>query len=125
MSLQGTKAWFFQAVAPINWTILPNTGDCLLAVSDGTKTYSGQNGGVSNAGSWQQTDTSLSIAQLPPHNHTLLISPDSGGGGSTLRSGGASSTTLNTGSTGSGQGHNHGSTWRPQANVGIICNKST
>lgn len=124
---QGTKAWFFQAVAPINWTIIPNTGDSLLAVSDGSNNYAGLSGGVSNAGTWQQTGTAISIEQMPPHNHTLVNSPDSFSSNSNVYRSGAPTNNKNfqTTTTGSGQPHDHGNVWRPLANIGIICNKST
>ena len=126
----GTQLWFYQDVAPSGWVTLP-TGDCLLAVKGGS-TYSV--GGALPQGSWQQAGIRLDITQIPPHNH--FIQPMATGKNNrgsadttTWRAGNGGQTfTSNTGgdpATGLTQAalHDHGSTWRPLAATGILCQK--
>lgn len=129
--VKNVKAWFYQAVAPSNWTIIPNTGNRLLAVSDGVNLYSGAGGGTAG-GTWQQTSTALTIAQIPAHTHLILKTKEPSGSSNALgpQRGKVPETPDATGfatseATGGSQGHNHGNTWRPLANVGILCNKTT
>ena len=119
--------WFYQNSVPISstyWKIVPNTGDTLLAVKGGA-TYT--TGGVSNVGTWQQANHTLTLDQIPAHTHSFVIyTSDEKGNlaqnkvGSSNRS---SKSTQTTDSKGGGQAHNHGNTWRPSGSVGIICEK--
>ncbi len=141
--IKGTRMWFWQLNAPSGWSIIADTGDRLLGVSDGTHQYSATAAG-SFGGDWQQTDTVLNIQQIPAHTHTALFGTHAGDGligfcatdSSSLRTG--NNKTCSTGGQGSTRssstnppnfsnpatlGHNHGNTWRPLANIGIICNK--
>lgn len=125
--LNGVRMWFYQASAPLGWTLIPNTGDRLLAVSDGTTNYNAVTS-PNQTGTWQQGDVDgvpgrgLSIAQMPAHNHTFKSGHSSEDGLYMMRNknGGQTSTSS---ISGSGQAHNHGSIWRPAANVGILCVK--
>lgn len=124
--LNGTNAWFYQAAAPLGWTILQNTGNRVLACSDSTNKYNGQNA-PSQTGTWQQTDTILTIAQMPSHHHAVDARGAEKASGNLVeghRSGSTGSSEWDTKNTGGGQGHNHGNTWRPLANVGILCTKN-
>lgn len=126
--LNGTNCWFYQATAPLGWTIIPETGNRLLAVSDlNGNLYNGQ-AAPGQTGTWQQGDVGgvpgqgLTIAQMPAHNHTLKSGHSSEDGIYVMRnknSGG----TFTTSASGSGAPHNHGNVWRPLANVGILCTK--
>ena len=142
---QNTKMWFYDGSAPPNWTIVPNTGDSLIAVAGGT-TYTA---GGSVQGTWQTANATLTIDQIPSHTHNMkgVVSTSSSGSSSSVRvgengasqfaairsypTGGAGSTPYQTNASNTDftlQGtnpHNHGNTWRPMASVGIICNKST
>ena len=136
---KGTRMWFYNSVAPTSWSIVPNTGDQLLAVKGGSSYTSA---GASQ-GTWQQTSVALTIQQIPNHQHftrtgnnqsnsnaNYLFAAKNPGGtdplyNSTTSLGiiggeGDSPTHDNYGQC---QTHNHGDTWRPLANVGIICNK--
>lgn len=124
----GTRLWFYNNLPPApNWTIVPNTGGNLLAAQDSSTTYAGNVTAGNPAGTWQQTDTALTINQIPPHTHTMQASSDtlSGAGSRYYRSGDPTHPRdfYASTSTGGGQGHNHGNTWRPLANVGVIGNK--
>lgn len=130
---KNTKMWFYtnQNGLPPNWAVVPDTGDRLLAVATGGVSpvnYAGVQGGVS-AGSWQQEDHALTIAQLPEHAHEYVMYRDEAG--SEASSEGArrgKNSQAKRGFTdlaGQNQGHNHGNTWRPYANVGIIGYKQT
>lgn len=124
---QGTSCWFYQNTAPMFWSIV-GTADTLLAVKGGSQAYN-VSGGTA-AGTWQQTNTALTIDQMPVHNHDILVR-DSGGSNSNdhVRSAGAASggntNTLAIQNIGGGQGHNHGNIWRPFASIGIICQKQS
>jgi hypothetical protein len=140
----GTQMWFFMGSVPVSptfWSIVPNTGDQLLAVRGGS-TYT--TGGISQ-GTWLQQDVfgvsgmGLSFNQIPAHSHQIKVRANAGSNPTGVASGSSGTiTTIGsqtasdpvqiTGST-SGTGgtsapHNHGQTWRPLANVGIICVKT-
>lgn len=187
-----TKVWFWQDTAPTGWTIdVTAAADAVLAVKSGSGTYAVSGG--SQAGTWTQPshthtggshthtisnhthsftgvdhlhfvpDHTLTIAEMPSHNHHTIFWRD--------RSSGASgnavlgdenyygSQTEYTNSVGGSKAHNHGNTgaadrslagtteaggaqtssasgtettsasattntWRPVANVGIICSRN-
>jgi len=146
----GSKVWFWQATAPTGWTIDTSAADAVLAVKGGLSSY-GVDGGL-QAGTWSQTNHThtglshshttgnhvLTIAEMPAHTHTYggaISGPWTYQGGP-----GIYPATLNTGSTGGNKAHNHGATstiatdttgasatantWRPLAQVGIICTKN-
>ena len=127
-----TRLWFYNSLPPApNWKIVPNTGGNLLAVNDTVTKYSGEGSPGVSAGTWQQSDHVLTIAELPAHDHDIKINAADKEGaegirvGSTLK-GNAYVFTNNVAiqNTGGGAGHNHGNTWRPLANVGIIGEKA-
>ena len=119
----GTKMWFFQNTAPTGWTIDSTPADSLLAVKGGSGAFN-VNGGT-EAGTWQIPDTEghvLTIAEMPSHTHTESgWSTESGYAGP----GSGAPATVTTGATGGGGAHTHTQvdTWRPLAQVGIICEK--
>jgi hypothetical protein len=139
--LVNTVCYFYMSSAPLTWTIVPNSGNKLLAVADNTgNLYSGGGGGTFQ-GTWQQTDTILSIEQIPAHSHAVLTYNNFGSFGNEFTSvkrfgnsltiitnptGGSGSTTAqSTVPPGATLGHNHGNSWRPAAAVGILCRKSS
>ncbi len=129
-----TKVWFWQNTAPTGWTIDATAqADAVLAVKSGSGTYAVAGG--SQAGTWTQPnhthttgDHTLSIAEMPEHTHVAWSL--SVGVGAAAGTGYIQNTTA-TSSTGGGGSHNHGATggsatantWRPVANVGIICSR--
>ncbi len=129
-----TKVWFWQNVAPTGWTIDATAAtDAVLAVKAGAGTYAVAGG--SSAGTWTQPnhlhttgDHTLSVAEIPSHTHVAWSL--SVGIGAASGSGYIQNTTA-TSPTGGGGSHNHGNTgnsatantWRPVANVGIICSR--
>lgn len=134
--LKGTKMYFYGA-APTGWSIVPGTGDKLLAVSDLITKYATGTPGTQQ-GTWQQHGVGggvpgggLSVAQLPPHQHYIPTGKSSTGEtqnpqlaarGKTIES--PKIVTDNGSSNGlQGQPHNHGNSWRPAANVGCIAVK--
>lgn len=134
--VKGTVCYFYQATAPIGWTIVPNTGDMLLGVATPiitspiaypAKPYFGVLGG-NQAGTWQQTDVTLTINQIPSHTHNVQGSSDntSGVGSQYARYGKSDHARedIVSKTTGGSQPHNHGNTWRPLANVGILAVKN-
>lgn len=121
--LAGTNCWFYQNTAPIGWTIVPNLSDSLLAVKGGS-IYST---GGTKAGTWQQANHTLTIDQIPSHSHTVYSRGAEEASGNKVkgyRSNAGGLDTWSTNPTGGGLGHNHGSSWRPQASIGIICQKT-
>jgi len=125
-----TLAGFWQASAPVGWTVA-NVNDYLIrSVSSGA-------GGTS--GSWtisglNDNVISLSIAQMPSHNHTYTGEVLQGNGYGAFQSNinaGSNGEVTNgnsTNYTGSGTGHNHGitsdGTWRPLVINCLTCTKS-
>ena len=111
------KAWFYLDAAPTNWTEVGSIGDTLLAVKGGT-TYTT---GGDTAGTWTQPDHALTTAELASHTHTYTASAafvkSGSDSGAILQASGSRTT----GSSGSGDAHNHGTTYRPAARVGLIC----
>ena len=122
--LNGTSMWFFQANAPLGWTVVPNSGDKVLA----TALPSGaayQYHATGYQGTWQQEGHALTIDEMPTHSHSVFA--DSGSGSSTVsfrRGNTFSGATNETTSKGGNQLHNHGNQWRPSAAVGILCTKN-
>lgn len=121
-----TKMWFYNTTPPPNWSVVANTGDRLLAVSDSVFKYNGVSAGA-GTGTWQQTDVTLTIDQIPAHSHTFRAFDHSTSQNTTHPAAGkdTSTTTVTTSTVGGGQPHNHGNTWRPLANIGLIANKNT
>jgi hypothetical protein len=149
----GTKMYFYQASAPLGWTIDTTLGDSVLAVH-GSSSYAGSGSGGVQAGTWTQPNHTHTISSDGAHTHTVdiwasdytgiilsqpggpVISAIIGGGGSMdwdhvaplpFPSVGKRETTTSNGS------HDHGAvsgagatanTWRPKANVGIIATRN-
>lgn len=124
--LNNTTMWFFNNSAPLGWTIVPNSGDRVLATAiPGGASY--QYSDVGYAGNWQQENHTLTVAELPSHNHPLTIYRSDVSGQDSNKIGGSNRATNqqgSTGFTGGGLGHNHGDTWRPMAAVGLLCTKN-
>jgi hypothetical protein len=120
----GTKMWFYHnAASEIPGWSLVTAGDSLLAVKGGSTYVSGG----AEAGVWQQNDHTLTLDQIPAHTHSYKVYTADSSGNLSLKTAStnrSSNNTVNTNSSGGGLGHNHGSTWRPKANVGIICQKN-
>lgn len=118
----GTDMWIYADSAPTGWTLQSSLGDTLLAIKGGS-TYTT---GASSAGTWTQPDHTLTTDEIPAHTHT--ITPMTTG----LNESGVADTTvyrasgvgITSTSVGGDQAHNHGTTWRPLARVGIIARKN-
>ena len=124
--IQGTKMWFYHNAASQvpGWAIVASS-DNLLAVKGGA-TYT--TGGVQQ-GTWQQEDHTLTTSQIPSHSHRMTMAKDTTGSTSNMVGAARGKTAetdgnIQTYTQGGGLGHNHGSSWRPLASVGIICVKS-
>jgi len=132
-----TAMWFYQDVAPTGWSIVTAAADAVLAVKGGTQAFNVAGG--NQAGTWTQPGHVLAEAELPAHTHGAI-------GDHTHQASGAHGLVAATGTTadvyhtvsstatgpagghthnsvGSGSSHNHGTTYRPLAQVGIICDK--
>lgn len=138
----GTKMWFYQNAAPIGWTIDSTPADALLAVKGGTGKFNA-NGGT-QAGSWTHLHATaahtLTTAEMPAHTHSYTFTADYGTG-SDCQYPAQAETLAHTDvrastSTGGGGSHTHSDvagakeatgdtagTWRPLAQLGIICTK--
>jgi hypothetical protein len=121
----GRKIYIYENTAPTGWTIVAVT-DRVLAVKGGSQAYNTTGG--TQAGTWTQPDHTLSIAEMPSHRHK----PDDNrkfmtgvnlGGGLDVDSGGQGDATWYTNYQGGGGAHNHGTTYRPYAAVGIIVSR--
>lgn len=146
--LKGTQAWFYQNVAPALWAIVPNTGDRLLAVKGGTTNYN-INGGTQNLfADWLIPGTTLTIDQIPSHSHMQPMDDTNGHSTTKFTAGQTGHSAFRytqgypTGGAGSNQftsngnanapsynfpatnPHTHPASYRPAANIGIICIKN-
>ena len=131
------KTWIYVDTAPSGWTIDGTPSDELLAIKGGA-TYTT---GGTTAGTWTQPDHVLTEAEMAAHTHFLLTdesiypyvyptatkgiarrSAQQGWYEGAIASGttGTSSTLGLSSSVGSDTAHNHGTTYRPAARVGII-----
>jgi hypothetical protein len=122
----GTNMLFVQGSVPIGWTLNMSATDCVLRLNSG--------GGGGTGGNWTISgvtigNTALSVAQLPPHTHSLPNSiypgdPMSIQGGNIY----GHSATATSGSTGSGEPHTHSfqadGSWRPAYQDAIIGSKN-
>jgi hypothetical protein len=130
----GPRMWFYQAdapngIAPVFWKRMnADKGDTLLAVAGGS-TYTS---GGTQKGTWQQTDHTLTLAEIPAHNHRVRLGENNSETSGKIRFSrraidesftSGTNPASNTYNAGGGGGHNHGDTWRPTANVGILCEK--
>lgn len=139
--MKGTATWFYQNAAPLGWSVIPNTGDRILA----TALPSGQPYQYTTPGqqgTWQQEGRTLSIQQIPNHQHYGQFGQNQSNqnaryihGASSLPSGGdprfgtnpsvgvvgAYNDNNNHNNYGACLPHDHGNTWRPAANVGLLC----
>lgn len=118
----GTKTTFFQAAAPTGWTQVTTLNDYLPRIINGTGGGSSAGTGFSSVNASVTTaGHTLTIAEMPSHNHTdsghthsLGINGVSGGaGGSGYFVGNVPAYTSGTGtanisSTGGGGSHSHG-----------------
>lgn len=138
---KSTKMWFYNNLPPApNWSVVSGTGDKLLAVATPiigavpAVPYKGITAG-NQGGTWQQEGVgggtgALTADQIPPHTHRIPAGKRSSGSsqnpGFARRAEDFDNDSVITSSTGNGttgQTHNHGSAWRPFANVGVIGNK--
>jgi hypothetical protein len=121
----GTIMYFYKNTAPTGWTIYSSVTDKVLAVKGGTGSYNVSGGNI--AGTWTQPDHTLTITETPAHTHSQVC--DGRGGPSNFYgafSGDPAAYMYEgkaTGSTGGGGAHNHGTTYRPYAAVGILATK--
>lgn len=134
----GTKMWFYQNTAPTGWTYDSTPADAVLSVKGGTAAYNAAGG--TKAGTWALTglntgDVTLSAAQsgVPAHHHHITGEGNTASntptylttGHSTVTS--ASFQTGNNDTAAAASPHAHtiaaADTWRPAAQIGIICTK--
>lgn len=129
----GTLCWFYQNVAPDGWLPINFLGDCVLALRGGLYGPAGN----TVAGTWQQSDATLNINQIPNHTHNIICGKDTDNTKITHVKGTRNDNPSprprapTEGITGAGTDvntnqclpHNHGASWRPLAVVGILCQK--
>lgn len=136
----GTTLWFHSSrapngVSPVFWQIVPNVGDRLLAVASAAGKYTDA-GGL--GGTWLQEgvgggEGGLTVAQIPAHTHVITQGKETAKTDTSAQTYpllgkieaklGRFAGPARTNETGQGKTHNHGSDWRPLANVGVICTK--
>lgn len=119
--VSGTDMWFYADSAPTGWTLQGSLGDTVLAIKGGS-TYTT---GAASAGTWTQPSHTLTVDEIPAHSHTYTApnNPEN-----KRRTNGSACVTgvtagTSTSSVGGGNSHNHGTSWRPLARVGIIARK--
>lgn len=121
----GTQLWFYQATAPTGWSIVSSLSDCLLGVVNTTTGNTYSTAGTV-AGTWQQSDHTLTVDEMPTHHHTAsqFKDPANAFGYYITYTSGPLYQNQICNDTGGNQPHNHGNSWRPQTAVGIIAEKS-
>ncbi len=121
----GTIMYFYANTAPTGWTIYNTVEDCVLALKGGSQAYNATGGDGAEKGTWQQPDHTLTVDEIPAHSHTLNTHTNTPG--DSLRVVGFAGITDwkadLIGSTGGGSAHNHGTTYRPLAALGILATK--
>lgn len=125
------KMWVYRNDTCEGWVVDATIADVCLAVKGGSNDYNVNGGNL--AGTWTQPDHdhttgdfTLQITHIPAHYHTY--SHLSGAGSVASYGNNIGQVSSNTGSTGGGQAHNHGSTgssatvdsYRPRAAVGTL-----
>ena len=133
------KIWIYRNAAMEGWAVDGGVTDVVLALKGGA-TYTT---GAAVAGSWTQPSCTLDATMIPAHTHgssgahthTVTWNNGSEQGGSNpwvYESSNAGLAAVNTTftssstahehtSVGGGLSHNHGTTYRPYAAVGILC----
>jgi len=133
------KLWIYRNAAMSGWAVDSGVTDTVLALKGGS-VYT--TGGAS-AGTWTQPDHTLTESEMPEHHHSLQsddqYSNDAVGMGySNAGNGVAGCDRIEMGAfyefdyadhqlvmdTGGSGAHNHGTTYRPLAQVGIIATKN-
>jgi hypothetical protein len=136
------KLWVYRNTAPDGWVVDSSVTDSVLALKGGSQAYNA-NGGTTG-GTWTQPDGTLSVANLPAHDHgaktpaitvTDNLTVTAGAGSSQAivpqsdQSTSQSSTLITVTATqaahthdsvGSGTAHNHGTAYRPAAAIGTM-----
>lgn len=109
----GTVCLFYQAAAPTGWTKITTQNNKALRVVSGSGGSAGGSQPFTTAFASQVVSGSigyhnLTVAELPPHTHDILLSDNEMGTGRTTEgSGTAGGRKWQTESTGSGDGHSH------------------
>jgi len=131
----GTVMAFFQSGAPTGWTKVTSQNDKMLRVVSGTGGGTGGSAAVSSpAHNLAAGSHTLSVSEMPSHNHTTAGGAQFASGGSTgtkyyqnNTNGGPAINAINTANmsnTGGGSGHSHnmsGSITTPQYIDVILC----
>lgn len=138
----GTKAWFYQNTAPTGWTLDATPADALLAVKGGSNAYNA-NGGTQQ-GTWTQPGhthdvgtyaipaISLKTNSKTTHSAGVKCVIDGDGDiyapyqGGDIAAHDVPTTSINNSAaaiTGASANGATAATWRPLAQVGIICTK--
>lgn len=102
----GTLMLFQQSTAPRGWTKQTTHNDKALRVVSGAASFGGTNAFSTVMAQTKVGGTALTIAQIPPHTHSVASTVND-----TLQPGGANvlkpSGSMNSGSTGGGDAHDH------------------
>ena len=118
------KILLYEDVAPTGWTLQNTLDDKLVFVTKGSVAGGQTGGGVHSTGTWTQPDHTLTIAEMPAHDHNLIQQNDgasiSGSGWITHTGTRPVASSENCNDTGGGGAHNHGTAWRPAAYNVII-----
>ena len=129
LAAAGNKLYFYSNTAPTGWTIDAAVADVVLAVKGGSNDYN-VSGGQTDQGSWTQPSHTLLSTEIPIHAHLMGSNDSTAGDSSTpglkefIRNhGDGNGANCTSSTTGGGGSHNHGTTYRPLAAVGIIAEK--
>jgi hypothetical protein len=130
----GTKMLFKQASAPAGWNFASEDHDRAL-INTSIKSEGGATGGnwVISGWSFSVDGHTLTISEIPSHNHAWYVDINNNQGASEVYRPDAfrdGNDTVNTGNTGGGDPHSHGFTsshdgfWRPSYAKVITCEKA-
>jgi len=119
----GTKAPFFQAVAPTGWTQDVTNNDALLRV---VSAAGGGTGGTTGFVASPLSTTNahaLVISEMPSHTHSYTHVGGTGSQQFVVGAGIVAGAAATTGAVGGGAGHSHTITWAPKYIDMIVCTK--
>jgi len=147
-----TPIWMYVNEAPVGWTLKSGApSDCIISIKGGSQSYNVSGGNT--GGSWTQPNATLTVNQIPSHEHygfanhqasvqdlnqrmsyNPAIADDYMAVNTTWSADGAMEICTGhsyvpsrgkVGPTGGGLSHNHGTTYRPYAAVGIMVHPYT